>query len=41
VAGIPDGYEVHVEDYDDEGTSHPSWDPEKKCFVAIYEGGTA
>jgi hypothetical protein len=41
VTGIPEGYELHVEDHDDSDTSHPSWDPEKKCFVAIYVGGEA
>lgn len=39
VTGIPAGYEVRVEDRDDDGdTSHPSWDEEKGCFVAVYGG---
>jgi hypothetical protein len=38
VTGVPAGYELRVEDYDGDDTSHPSWDAEKECFVTIYEG---
>jgi hypothetical protein len=41
VTGVPQGYELHVEDHDEGDTSHPSWDAEKQCFVTIYEGGTS
>ena len=39
VTGIPTGYELRVEDYDTNDTSHPSWDVEKECSVTIYDGG--
>jgi hypothetical protein len=36
VTGIPAGYEVHVQDYDDGDESHPAWNADKGCFVEIY-----
>jgi len=41
VSGVPEGYELRVEDYDEGDTEHPSWNPGKGCFVTIYEGGAA
>lgn len=41
VTGVPAGYALHVEDYDGEDTSHPSWNAEKECFVTIYDGDAA
>ena len=35
VTGIPEGYELHVEDYDGDDTAHPAWDAKKECFVTI------
>jgi len=40
VTGIPAGYEVRVEDYDEGDASHPAWNPQKECFVTVYDGGT-
>ena len=40
VTGVPEGYELHVEDYDADDTSHPSWNVEKQCGVTIYDGGS-
>jgi hypothetical protein len=40
VNGVPAGYELRVEDYDHADDSQPTWDAEKECHVAIYEGGT-
>jgi hypothetical protein len=37
VRGVPEGYELHVHDYDEGDTSHPSWDEDKGCFVTVYE----
>jgi hypothetical protein len=39
VGGVPRGYELRVEDYDGDDTSHPAWDADKECFVTIYDGG--
>jgi hypothetical protein len=39
VSGVPAGYELHVEDYDEGDESHPAWNPGKSCFVTIYGGG--
>ena len=39
VTGVPQGYELHVEDHDQGDESHPQWDAEKECFVTLYEGG--
>ena len=39
VSGVPEGYELRVEDYDQGDTDHASWNPEKRCFVTIYETG--
>jgi hypothetical protein len=39
VSGIPAGCELRVEDHDDGDRDHPSWNPNKGCFVTIYEGG--
>jgi hypothetical protein len=36
VTGIPDGYEVVVEDYDGYDSAHPAWDDYKQCFVTIH-----
>jgi len=41
VTGIPKGYEVRVEDYDESDETQPQWDAEKECFVSIYEGEPA
>jgi hypothetical protein len=41
VTGLPQGYELHVEDHDEGDTSHPSWDAQKRCFVTIFDGGAA
>lgn len=38
VKGVPNGYELHVEDHDEGDESFPAWDAEKKCFVTIYQG---
>jgi hypothetical protein len=38
VSGVPAGYELHVEDYDEGDESHPAWNPGKSCFVTIYGG---
>jgi hypothetical protein len=34
VFGLPEDCELHVYDYDEGDSSHPS------CFVTIFEGGT-
>jgi hypothetical protein len=39
VAGVPEGCELRVEDYDTHDTSHPSWDAQKECCVTIFDGG--
>jgi hypothetical protein len=39
VTGVPEGYELHIEDYDYGDDSNPNWNAEKECFVTIYEGG--
>jgi hypothetical protein len=39
VTGLPEGYELHVEDYDGGDPTYPSWDADKNCFVTIYDGG--
>jgi len=39
VTGIPNGYELHVEDHDEGDETQPQYDPEKGCFVTVYEGG--
>lgn len=39
VAGLPSGYELRVEDYDGDDTSHPAWVAQKECYVTVYEGG--
>jgi hypothetical protein len=39
VTGVPEGYELRVEDYDEGDTSHPSWNAEKDCFVTVFDGG--
>lgn len=39
VTGIPAGYALHVEDYDEIDPSHPGWDASKECVVTIYDGG--
>lgn len=41
VSGVPKGFELHVEDYDEGDTEHPSWDAEKGCFISVYEGDMA
>lgn len=38
VTGIPAGYEVRVEDYDEGDPSRQTWDDEKKFFVTVYGG---
>jgi hypothetical protein len=40
VFGLPEDCELHVYDYDEGDSSHPSWHAEKECFVTIFEGGT-
>ena len=40
VTGVPMGYELRVEDYDTNDTSHPSWNARKQCGVTIYDGGS-
>jgi hypothetical protein len=41
VAGTPAGYEVRVEDYDNQDDVDPMWDAEKKCVVTVYGGDNA
>ena len=38
VTGVPDGYQLRVEDYDTDDPSHPSWDAQKQCGVTTYDG---
>jgi len=40
VSGLSAGFELHVEDYDADDTSHPEWNAEKECAVTVYEGDT-
>jgi hypothetical protein len=40
VTGLPEGYELRVEDYDGDDTSHPAWVAEKACYVTVYQGGS-
>jgi hypothetical protein len=40
VSGIPEGYELHVEDYDVDDTEHPQWNAEKECITSVYAGGS-
>jgi hypothetical protein len=39
ISGVPEGYELRVEDYDAADTSHPSWDADKQCSITAYTGG--
>ena len=36
VSGLPQGYELHVEDYDVDDPGLTEWNAEKRCAIAVY-----
>jgi|GEM_PF-6197676 len=36
VSGVPEGYELHIEDYDVIDPEHPQWNVEKECLTSVY-----
>jgi hypothetical protein len=41
VSGLPEGYELRVEDYDVDDTGDPRWNAKKECVISVYGEGEA